>query len=341
MTEPDPQGRPERQGPARSSTSRPEGIHPPRLQVVTPLPPRRRRPVPALAVDLVVGVGFVLMWLNLHTLAVALETAPGASAWYPARGLGLALLLVFGARHVVSLAAASLIGGVAYHLPGHPLHWLLAAGLIAGGTAVAARVLGRAGFRNDMGLRDALLLVAVALPVEAVIAAGVVALNVAKGLLSPQDYPEVVRQFFVGDTLGILIVVPLAVLLARLGGRLGTAGLLPRPRRVVEAALLCILGVVLLALAAGVQGRDDGTVGLLGGWLLLLPLALAALRFGPLGAAIACLALSVGLVLALRWSGLQARTLDLQWLMLAFCAVGLVLGGAVADRRPSRRSGPG
>ena len=81
----------------------------------------RRHP---LVRDIAIGGAFIVLWLNLHLAAVVFETAAGSSAWYPARGLSLALLMIFGLRFAPAVFIASLLGGIRYHLPGHPGAWL-------------------------------------------------------------------------------------------------------------------------------------------------------------------------------------------------------------------------
>jgi hypothetical protein len=65
--------------------------------------------MPSLAATaryLAISATFCLLWINLHWAAVVFEAAPGASVWYPARGLRLALLLVFA---VVSLLLSAAV----------------------------------------------------------------------------------------------------------------------------------------------------------------------------------------------------------------------------------------
>ncbi|WP_119155113.1 ATP-binding protein [Caldimonas tepidiphila] len=287
------------------------------------------------------AAAFLMLWLNLHWLAVIYETAPGSSAWYPARGLSLALLLIGGLRFAPVVAVASLVGGISYHLPDHPENLIANALLIAGGMSAAAWALRRLGVSAATRLRDAVALVLLSALAELVTAYGVVAVNVRSGLLAPQEYWGVAFQFFVGDYLGILIVVPVALHLAALW----PPGELRRRLRLSpeKRSRLLQSGVELLLIAA-ISGEllwlglSDGgyTASTLARWyLLLLPVSLAAIRFGPQGAAYTTLLLSAGIVAVVRATGNPVGQIDLQLLLMSLCIVSLLLSASGADRRRS------
>lgn len=293
-------------------------------------------PLPMLRY-LAVSAVFCVVWLNLHLAAAVFEIAPMASVWYPARGLSLALLLIFGLPYAPALFVASLIGGVDYHLPAHPENWLGSAGLITLAMAAAAWTLRRMDFTAGLRLKDAAALIVVSALACLLIALGMSALFLGAGTIEAPAFADLAFQFFVGDYLGVLIVVPPALLLARLPTRRRSA----RPRRLElgrgagEALLLVGTAAAVLWLAVDEPRLNTGST--FGRWyLLLLPLALAAIRFGPPGAAAATLALSVAAVAVARDQGLAVHLVDLQLLLLAFSAASLLLGSAVADRERTR-----
>ena len=310
--------------------SRPRGLVPP-----SPLRARLSASSGAILRYLIVAVVFTVLWLNLHWLAAAYETAPGSSAWYPARGLSLALLLIFGLRYAPVLLIGSLLAGAAYHLPEHPQNLLLNAFGITAWMTLAAWALRRLGVGTEMRQRDGLALIAVGAVAALGAACSVVAVNMLSGLVPAGAYWSVVLQFFVGDFIGIVIVVPLALAVvgASAHRRAGRFDLRRFVQRLLEGLLIVAISLALLWQASdslyGVAvGAKPG-----GLYLLLLPAALVALRFGPLGSAVTTLALSSAAIAAVRLTSAPSERADIGLFLLSLAMVSLLLSGATNDQR--------
>ena len=163
-------------------------------------------------------------YLGLGALGLSMAIPPGyASPIFPAAGFAVAVLL-FSTRRAwpgIWLGSLALNMGVAW-LHGE-LDWgsgLIAAGIASGSTlqALAASWLVRrsvgSGWQSLERERDILLGLALAGPVACVISAsvGVSLLTWAK-LLAVAEYPYAFWNWWLGDTLGVLVMLPLTLTL--------------------------------------------------------------------------------------------------------------------------------
>lgn len=289
-----------------------------------------------------ITIGFCALWLGLHWLAAIFEAAPGASIWYAARGLSLALLLVFGLHYAPALFISSLLGGIGYHLPEHPGNWLGVAGFITLTISLTAWCLRYLEFSPFMRLRDAIALIVLGAVAAFITACGVVWISLGSGFVPVESFGLNVLRFFIGDYIGILIVVPLVVLVsaarspADLWQKPSTTDPYQTSRYALEGLLIFATGAALLWLAIGNEVNTHGTASREHWYLLLLPLAIAAVRFGPLGAALATMSLSAAVVVAAQRFDIKSESTDLQLLILSFAAMSLLLSSAVTDRQRSQ-----
>jgi len=110
-------------------------------------------------------------------------------------------------------------------------------------------------------------------------------LAVAPLATSMSNLPELWLQFWIVDGVGIVIVVPAIVTATSIAGRrLGRV-------RLVELAMLFVATAVVTAAAIRIDVQDPGSVWA-GRYLVFPFMALAAFRFGPLGAASTSLVMS-------------------------------------------------
>jgi signal transduction histidine kinase len=156
------------------------------------------------------------------------------------------------------------------------------------------------------------------------IAAAYVAVYAAVGQIAWGEFVRSAFQFWVGDAIGILVTTP--VLLHLLGRQRPLAGLRHGPE--------------IAAQAAAVVGALWAVFGLGGGnaaqffYLLFLPLIWVSVRHGVRGAAVALLAIQLGIVGAVQTRGYGSATLlEFQLLMTTLAVTGLFLGAVVTDRR--------
>ncbi len=181
-------------------------------------------------------------YLAAARLGLALDAVSGfAAPVWPPTGLALAALLLGGS----ALWPGVLLGAVAANLwVGAPPLAALAVGL--GNTleaAIAVRLLRRFGFEASLGrVRDVALLGAAALATPLLSAGiGVASLRLASVVAADQMWPAL-RAWWIGDTLGALVVAPLLITFPvrdrRLPGR-------PRAERLLLVAFTALsIGLV-------------------------------------------------------------------------------------------------
>ena len=243
-----------------------------------------------------------MTWLLRSLLVIAGYVAAGrlglslpgppsfVSAFWPAAGMALAVLVRWGPRYTPAVALGSITVNL---LAGAPL-WL--AGLIALGSAgaplAASLWMRRTGFNPRLEQRrDLWMLLAVGAFGTALISAanGTAWLAIA-GRIAPVDLPISAARWWLGDTLGLLVAgVPLlsftrhslgqvfgpgqrlrnGLLLAGSAAAVGLAFALPAPARLSALALLLLPHLLLCAMAmrAGL-GPASGAVLLLAAGML-------------------------------------------------------------------------
>lgn len=249
--------------------------------------------------------------------------------WAPT-GISLAALLLFGRQLWPGVALGAFLVNATTHTP-----LLFSASAAAGNTGavlVAVWLIERGGGVGLLGrFRQVLLLVGVALVspiVSATVGAGALALTDA---LPWRDVPFAWWIWWLGDSLGFIIITPLLLAWARL------RQLWPIRRRAEAAALAMALAAVVAA------AFGPWSVGILGSYPLayaVVPImAWAALRFGQPGATLANL-LTSGVAL---WAivrdyeylshGEQAQVLLLWQVFSAVVAItSLVIASTAAER---------
>lgn len=245
--------------------------------------------------------------------------------------------------------AAVMLGG--YHLAAGVFLGALAANLVTGAPALAAAAVGTGNmleavaaagvlgrlrdFESRMGrLRDvvAFMLVAALAPVLSA-SVGTASLRAA-GVLAAAQWPEAFRAWWVGDTIGALLVTPFIVAWWRAGAWLG--------RRRIELALN-LLSVVIVSSIVFFRGSTEHTT-FLQTYLLLPPLIWAAVRLEQRGATAAVLATSaIAIAGTAHGSGpfaapeLYDSLFRLQTFMGIVAISFLVLAAAIAERAWAQR----
>lgn len=268
---------------------------------------------------------FLAAYLALDRVSFIHVTLPvNITPWNPPAGLGLALLLVAGARAAplffVAMAAADLtIRG----LPA-PILASLAANfcvvlLYTGAALVLRRVI-----RMDPllgGVRHALWLLAVTVVAAAAVALCFVGLFLLAGVLPAAEFWAAAGRYWIGDVIGIAVLTPAILLLRRRSHW-------PGWRVVVEmAAQGAAIGAALwLVLGRGAPESFQFF------YVLFLPLIWAAARFGLDGAVMGNMAAQLGMMVVFRAEDAAIVT-AFQHLMLALVAATLMLGAAVTERR--------
>lgn len=247
------------------------------------------------------------------------------TAWNPGAGLSFALVLLFGQRFIPLIVVAPLLGSFA--VLGTRMEWPieLAMALVTGsGYALGLTYLIRPKTRFDATLstmRDLLLLIVTALISSAVVAAGCIAVLYGSSYVPSAELFVVLRRFWVGDAIGIMVAAPLVLVLV-------TGGQLPGLRLETAAMALAIVGAVMLVFAPSAISHLHLF------YVLFLPIIWVALRYGLEGAALGLAFTQVVLIVAVitvRDTGPQVTAL--QMLMMVLSLTGLSIGSVVSERR--------
>ena len=242
--------------------------------------------------------------------------------WNPPPGLSLAFLLRTSPRQGAWLFVAAVCAEVVVRGFGTPA-WVVFAACVVPACAytVVAALLRRVSSGDPLeSLRNLARLLAIALVGTLVVAMGLVLVYHAAGLLQ-HDLAAAVAQSWIGDFIGIAVTTPAVLLLLDrpAAWRLRAAHLLP---------FLAIGGAFWIVFGSG--GQQDRLF-----YLLFLPLVWIAVQQGLGGAVAALVGIQIGLVGVLAHRG--GVLLDFQFLMLALCLTGLLVGAAVSDRRRIER----
>jgi signal transduction histidine kinase len=253
--------------------------------------------------------------------------------WNPPPGLSLAFLLRYGARQGPWLFVAAGLAEVLVRGLARPA-WVLVAtaaipAVVYTVTALALGA-GRCGLPSLAGavpnvpapaaplasLRAMARLLGVVLLATGVVAASLVALYDVAGLLHA-NLREAVAQSWIGVFVGIAVTTPALLLLHK-----------PPPASAWRAALLPLAAIAVAFWIVFASGLAEEARLF---YVLFLPLTWIAVQHGLPGVSVAIVAIQVGLVAAMRNDA--GALLDFQFLMLALCVTGLLLGAAVSERR--------
>jgi signal transduction histidine kinase/integral membrane sensor domain MASE1/CheY-like chemotaxis protein len=264
---------------------------------------------------------------------LASASSPQVTLVWPATGLALAAVVLFGLRVWPAIALGAFAANVTTQEPP-----LVAAGVALGNTleAVAAGwLLERAGFRPRLGrLEDALALVVCGALVSTLLSATVGTASLCAGGLHPwETFDELWSTWWLGDMGGDLVVAPLLLCWAgrpwrRWGGRefaeLGALGL-----------AACAVGWVSFGPPLGMLPSESPL-----GYLAFPVVILSALRHGPPAATLAVVTIA-GFALGgtLLGTGPFARPSSMESLALlqiytsVLALTGLALGAVTFERR--------
>ncbi|MFJ4713842.1 MASE1 domain-containing protein [Streptomyces sp. NPDC088785] len=287
-----------------------------------------RRPAGTVLTTLLVAAAYYLSGRLGLLGRLDIEGVVVTPVW-PPTGVAVAALLVFGLRVWPGVALGSLLVIASLTTP-------QATTLVnvAGNTAAplcAVLLLRRIGFRPDVSrLRDGMALVFGGLCAMVISSTAGVGVQVLTGKLDTGDFWTVWLAWWVGDTMGVLLVTPLILLFLAPKGRFGL-------HRWKEALCLVVTALVLVPLAA------LSPISLL---FLVFPLLVwAALRFELIGSMSCALFASVlatfeantGGGAFVRQSGLEVMA-KLGAFNGAVALTALLLSSLVTEQRATRRS---
>ncbi|WP_395700621.1 MASE1 domain-containing protein [Aquabacterium sp.] len=291
------------------------------------LPRRLSGPPAALALGYVV-LCFLLDWLSyVHPMRGTQITA-----WQPQAALSVALLTRYPSAWW--LVAGTLAGAAAARIGPAPPPWEAAAALAATlGVVLAAAALRRwFGPLPRIATRKAfltfMLIAAAAAALDALLYVGTIA---AAGFLDTDRLSLALLRRWTGEAVGLIISLPAVFLLADRTRRAQLAAML----RSVEWWLVAGTALVVAWMVFLRPAEEQFMVF----YLLFLPVAWGAARFGHVGA-VASAALVQGLLFAaVQSAAYQPITVfELHRLLTALGATGLLLGATVEEREQAEQA---
>lgn len=158
-----------------------------------------------------------------------------------------------------------------------------------------------------------------------------VGLLAASGAGSLDFFAEALLRFWIGDSVGILVFLPLVLMLADPLRRALLGRMLARPEALAQGlSILAILTFVF------VQQLDEQVKFF---YLLFLPLGWISARSGLLGSAVAALLIQTGVIAAVHFTGQPPLTVfELQAFLIALTIMGLFLGVTVDEREQAEQA---
>ena len=288
------------------------------------------------AVGLAVAIGvayFMAAWLGL-----ALRANTGTSVFWPAAGISVGALIVWGPRARLPVAAGVLVATAVSNLMIGRNGWLAVAfGVVNAGQALLTTTLIERWFGRSFKLGDVPQVLGFLVASAIGSAVGATGATIAVGLIQSTASPFIVwRVWFASCLLGMVTVAPLLVGIAE------AVRHLPSRRELIEGAV----GVVMLAaLSAFVISLPQGP------WSTALPVAVVfpvllwiAVRCRPVFAAAAAFVVALAVIWSITFSvghfgdasiPLADRILAAQTVVLAGALLTLVLAALFAERRRS------
>lgn len=276
-----------------------------------------------------VAVIYLLCYVFLDWVSYVHPVLPiGITPWNPPPGLSLFLLLHFGLRYWPLLFPAALAADIIVR--GVPAPWPVlveAALLLTAAYACAAILLNRhlPSRPHLTTARDLGVFLAIVLPTTLLVSTVYVTLFMAADRVPAGEFIPSLFRHWVGDLNGILVFTPM--LLTHID--LSQWKRIISRKKIMEVALQAISIITALWMIFGLAETEEFKFF----YLLFLPLIWIAVRWGLRGATLALVAIQLGLIVAVQLVGYHAATfVQFQFLMLALCVTGLVLGAAVSQR---------
>jgi two-component system, LuxR family, sensor kinase FixL len=276
-----------------------------------------------------IGASFVVGYLvvEIATRVYQLDGL-GITLWGPTAGISLVFLLTAGLSYAPFILVAAVLSD--FFVYDGPKGFLASIGtglVLAGGFAGLALILRKRWTTVRPRVADvAALLVLVPIGVF-IISILYCSILLAAGLVSPWRFLLAARNLWIGDTLGIITILPAAAVVQHVA--LGKWYARSRADIFAAAAAVAMIGGALW-LIFGVQASNEYQFF----YLLFLPIVWIAMRWGYAGVALALLIVHVILVGTATYLGYAAYDfIAFQMLMLVLSGTGLLLGVAITEGR--------
>jgi two-component system, LuxR family, sensor kinase FixL len=247
--------------------------------------------------------------------------------WNPPPALSIVWMLLGGMRYAPVVFAAILVAELLIRgaPTGLPLLFVTSLALAAGYTGIAAVLRMRFQFYGRLrNTRQLWTFIAVTVVGAAIIGVIYVGMLWSAGFRVGNSFIAGAFQFWLGDTVGVLVTAPLLMVAADPAGRRHLIQAWRKPETALQFVTLA--GLIFFMFQSGDEPRRYF-------YLLFLPLIWIALRSGLSGAAAASGVVQVGVVLGSQIGALQSfAVVELQVLVSALTLTGLALGIIVDER---------
>lgn len=275
------------------------------------------------------GIAFLAVYLALNVITAWYQfQAFGITLWSPDDGLTV-LLLIEGAKFFPFVLAAAVLADVFISHVQHSLYVTVIAefALTLGyaGIALTLRdILKFSPKRSDLAdVLVMLLAVSVGATLTSLIYCGI--LYLADSLPADQFYLAL-RHFWIGDTVGIIVIIPAATAALAV---LSKARWAWRRKDALDWSAFIASSCLAFGLLHNAGSADVYHLF----YILFLPIIWMAMRTGYTGVAIALLVTQTVFFLTASYTGFDANDFDqFQYLMLVLSITGLLLGAVVTER---------
>ncbi len=271
--------------------------------------------------------------------ATLFEVGPGLSIWYPPCGLALALLVLLGTRYAPVVFVTNVLA--AFLTSGLSVWWapVVFPALITTNYTLAAWLVRRSVAPSLLpgNTRETVVFALAIVGAPAGVSVLGTLLLQVMGLSAPADFARSSIQWWVGDVSGLLTVVPVAMVFVGpwLRGETisGARGLAPVAGwSAIAIKAVALIGCLWMIFFLEPFARYTPF------YLCFLPLIWICLRHGLPGATLATLAITMGSLIGLHFTG-STDDLVIRFLLfeLTVAVMGLGLGSAVSRRNEAER----
>ncbi len=274
---------------------------------------------------ILLGGGYIAAYVLLDWISFVEHNPFANYAWNPNTGASFAAVIIFGQRMLPFMFLAPLLGDLV--IPQFPLSLpfeLAAVTLIGGVYGAAALFLLHPKQRFDRTLQSMSSLILLTFTVvvsAAVVAAGYVGIVVASGLLPTADFAPAALSYWVGDTIGVMVLMPFALTLWT-------------RRYTVWMSAETLLQLVAIMAGLALVNAYWTAQHLQLFYILFVPIVWTAVRSGIEGVCLGILATQLGFAVGFHvFPDEIAEMPKIQALMLVLALTGLFAGGLVTERR--------
>jgi signal transduction histidine kinase len=271
------------------------------------------------------GAGYLAAYVLLDWISTIEHNPMATYSWNPNSGASFAAVVMFGPRMLPFLFVAPVLGDFAVPQFPLPLSSELAATVLIGGTyGVAALFLLHPVRHFDRTLQSmsSLVLMTFTILVSTVlVATGFIGILVASGVLPMSDFAPAVVVYWVGDMIGIMVMVPFVLVLWT-----------RRYAVWMSAEVLLQLAAIIAAIVvAFVYWKIEHLPFF---YVLFVPVVWMAVRTGVEGVCLGILTTQLCFILGFHFFPNEiAEMPKMQAMMLVLAFTGLFAGGLVTERR--------